>query len=276
MNMCTMALGQQSYIEQIVACFKLDDTCTAVTPMEPGADYTPDSPSVSPTLLTASEKTTYRKMIRSLMYVTVMTCPDITFAVSTLSQYLDAPWSTHLIAVKHVFQYLNGTKELKLVISGTIDKLVGYSDADWGSHFHQHLISGFTCLIGYGSVSWSMKKQPIITLSSTESEYVALMHAAKDIIWIHKLLNDLTFFFHLSPPTNLHCNNQGAIRLSKDSTFHGRTKHINIHFHFMCQTVSSGHIKLHYCPTNEMVTDIFTKSLACVKFEKFCTLLGIT
>jgi hypothetical protein len=57
---------------------------------------------------------------------------------------------------------------------------------------HRHSISGFAYFIGIGAVSWSSKKQPIITLSSTEAEYVALTHSAKDIIWIHKLLT--TFF----------------------------------------------------------------------------------
>jgi hypothetical protein len=91
----------------------------------------------------------------------------------------------------------------------------------------------------------------------------------KDILWIHKLLKEFTFLHTLTLPTVLYCDNQGAIRLSKDSTFHGRTKHINVHFHFIRQTVSSGNIKLIYIPTEDMTADIFTKSLARVKFEKF-------
>ena len=113
------------------------------------------------------------------------------------------------------------------------------------------------------------QKQPIITLSSTEAEYIALTHAAKDILWIHKVLKEFSFLHDLSLPTTLYCNNQGAIHLSKDATFHGRTKHINVHFHFIRQTVSSGNIELLYIPTGKMVADIFTKSLACVKFEQF-------
>ena len=62
----TITLGQEAYTEQILARFGLDRARSAVTPMEPGADFTPDSPSVSPTLLTAAEKMTYREMIGSL------------------------------------------------------------------------------------------------------------------------------------------------------------------------------------------------------------------
>ena len=209
------------------------------------------------------------------MYLAIMTRPDISFAVNTLSQYLDAPRTTHLIAVRCIFHYLLGTKHLKLVLGGKSHNIVGFSDADWASHLHRHSISGFAFFVGQGVVSWSAKKQPIITLSSTESEYVALTHASKDIIWLHKLLKELSFLHPLSLPTALHCDNQGAIELSKDSKFHARTKHIDVHFHFVRQTVAQGHVTIKYCPTEDMVADIFTKSLARIKFEKFRGLLNV-
>jgi hypothetical protein len=264
----TISLGQQAYVEQILARFGLTDAHPDVTPMEPGADYHPDSPSISPTMLTPAEKMTYREMIGSLMYCATMTCPDIAYAVSTLSQYLESPRTTHLKAVKHVFCYLLGTKHLKLVLGGNTT-VAGFSDSDWASQIHQHSISGFAYFVGLGTVSWSVKKQPIITLSSTEAEYVALTHATKDVLWIHKILKEFSFLHNLSLPTTLYCDNQGAIRLSKDATFHGRTKHIDVHFHFIRQTITSGSIELVYIPTENMTADIFTKSLARVKFEKF-------
>ena len=212
--------------------------------MEPGADFTLDSPSVSPNLLSLSEKTIYREMIGSLMYLSTMTRPDITYAVSTLSQYLDSCHTTHLNTVKWIFKYLTGTKHLHLVLGGhCLDAggkttgVLGFSDADWAPHLHRHSISGFAFFIDARVVSWSAKKQPIITLLSTKSEYVALTHAAKDIIWIHKLLNKLSFLYNYQPPTTLHCDNQGAIDLSKNSHFHARTKHIDVHFHFVHQAV---------------------------------------
>ena len=170
-----------------------------------------------------------------------MTCPDIAFAVSTLSQYLDSSYSTHIQAVTRVFCYLSATKELKLVLGGTQTNITGCSDANWDLQIHCHSISGFTFFVGIGTVSWSSKKQPIITLSSTKAEYVTLTHSSKDIIWIHKLLTEFSSIFSFTVPTTLFCDNQGAIHLSKDSTFHSHTKHIDIHFHFNCQTISHGH-----------------------------------
>ena len=88
-----------------------------------------------------------------------MTCPDITFAVSTLSQYLESPTTTHLIAVKRVIRYLKGTKHLCLTLGGHEIDLSGYSDADWASQLHHHSISGFTFFLGSSAISWSSKKQ---------------------------------------------------------------------------------------------------------------------
>ena len=271
----TISLGQQAYIEQIVSRFGLTEARVSNTPMEVGTDLSFDSPHVSASALTSVEKTTYREMIGCLMYTAVMTRPDIVFAVSNLSQYLDAPRTMHMQAVSRVFRYLSGTKGLKLTLGGPHSTIKGYSDSDWASQAHRHSISRFVFFIGTGAVSWSSKKQPIVTLSSTEAEYVALTHSSKDIIWIHKLLNELALVFSSTLPTTLFCDNQGAIRLSKDSTFHGRTKHIDVHFHFIRQTVSQGHINLTYCPTDDMIADTFTKPLARYKFEKFRALFGI-
>ena len=98
----TIYLSHQPYIEEIHIHFSLENTHTAVTPMEPETDLSPNSSAVSPDLLsvlTPAEKTKYHETIRYLMYATVMMHPNIAFTVSTLSQYLKAPRITHLAAI---------------------------------------------------------------------------------------------------------------------------------------------------------------------------------
>ena len=165
----------------------------------------------------------------------------------------------------------------KLVLGGKDPQLQAYSDADWASQVHHHSISGFAIFYGQGAVSWSSKKQPIVTLSSTEAEYVALSHIVKDLLWHRKLHSELSPFFTdpTTTPILLFCNNQGAIVLSKDSTFHMHMKHINTCFHFVREVINNNILSISYCPTDEMIADIFTKALSCFKFEKFCTLLNI-
>lgn len=270
----TITIGQQAFIDQVVERMGLTNARTAVTPMEPGIDLTPGSPAVSPNRLTESEKSKYRQGIGSLMYLLLVSRPDIVFAVSTLSQHMEAPHETYWKGVLRVFRYLKGTRDICLTLGGTDITLTGYSDADWASHLHRHSISGFAFFIGNGPVTWSAKKQPIVTLSSTESEYVALTHAAKELIWLRKIISELFSNTSLST-TTLYCDNQGAILLSKDSTFHARTKHIDTHFHFIRQTVESKQCTIKYIPTDEMIADLFTKSLGRSKLERFRALLGL-
>jgi hypothetical protein len=85
-------------------------------------------------------------MIGSLMYMTVMTRPDLALAVSTLSQYLKSPHSTHLRAVTHAFQYLLGMKHLKLTLGGTQNDIAGYSDTDWAAGHHTSIDTQYQAL----------------------------------------------------------------------------------------------------------------------------------
>jgi hypothetical protein len=126
----------------------------------------------------------YREAVGSLVYAAMGTRPNIAFAVSTVAQFSDNPGWAHWEAVKHIFRYLRGTQNLELMYGGERRGLVGYVDADGASQEHRRAISGFVFLVDGGAVTWSSKKQELVTLSTTEAEYVAATHAAKEAIWI--------------------------------------------------------------------------------------------
>ena len=108
-------------------------------------------------------------------------------------------------------------------------------------------------------MSWYSRKQEIVTLSTAESEYVAATHAAKEAIWLRRLISEL--FPIPTSPITLYCNNQAAIKLAHDDNYHVQTKHIDIRYHFIRQTIDDGIITLIYCPTDNMAADTLTKSL---------------
>lgn len=207
------------------------------------------------------------------MYASVATRPDITFAVSSLARFSQNPGPAHWTALKRVFAYLKGTRDFWLTLGGRDPHLIGFADADGMSQETRRPISGYTYLIG-GSISWSSKRQDIVTLSTTEAEYVSLTHAAKEAIWLQNLLNEIFPNTQFSPIT-INCDNQGAIALSKDDRFHARTKHIDIRYHFIRNSVESNLIQVHYCPTEDMVADILTKGLPHVKAKRFASLMGL-
>ena len=112
----------------------------------------------------AMSKIPYREAIRSLMWAAVATQPDIAFAVSLLSQFLENTGEIHWKAVKRVMRYLKGTKNYKLSLGNNHDGLIGYADADWASQDHRHSISAYIFQIDGGSISLSCQKQNIVTL----------------------------------------------------------------------------------------------------------------
>ena len=122
-------------------------------------------------------------------------------------------------------------------------------------------------------VSWSAKRQVIISLSTTESEYVATTYAAKEALWLRSLISQL--FGMTLNATTLFSDNQSAIALTKEHQYHVRTKHINICFHFICWIIEDGKLRLIYCPTEEMVADMFTKALPSTKVKHFARELGL-
>ena len=124
----------------------------------------------------------YREAVGSLIYATMGTRPDIAFTTSTVAQYSDNLGWKHWEAVKKIFHYLSGMKDWQLVYGGDGRGLVGYVDVDGASQDHRRAISGYIFMVDGGAVSWSSKKQDLVTLSTVEAKYIAATHAAKEAI----------------------------------------------------------------------------------------------
>ena len=216
----------------------------------------------------------YHEAVGSLMYASLGTRPDISFAVQTVSRFSTKPELIHWDAVKWIFRYLKGTKDLWLSYGHAKIDLAGYADADGSMAEDRHAISGYAFIGHGGAVSWSAKRQEIVSLSTTESEYVAVTHAAKEALWLRSLIEQL--FGTTLSPTTLFSDNQSAIALSKDHQYHARTKHIDIRFHFIRWIIEQGSIRLIYCPTDDMIADTLTKALPSAKVKHFASELGLS
>jgi hypothetical protein len=176
-----------------------------------------------------------------------------------------------------VFRYLSGTRNLKLTFRANQEQAVltvGFTDADYASNpDDRKSISGYTFLLGGATYAWSSKKQSTVALSSTEAEYTALAHATRQAIWNRNLLAELGFI--QEDPTLLFEDNQSTIAIARDPQYHARSKHFDVQNHFVREKMESGVVELVYCPTDEMVADIFTKALPQPKHEKFVRELGL-
>ena len=136
----------------------------------------------------------------------------------------------------------------------------GYFDANWAANSQDRRCnSGNVFVMSNGTISWAGQKQPTVALSTAESEYIALCLATQESVCLRQLSKDLQM--DCSSPTSIYENNQGTIAMSKNSILHKRTKHIDINFQYIREKIQDKTIEVKYCPTHEIVADIFTKPL---------------
>jgi hypothetical protein len=152
--------------------------------------------------------------------------------------------------------------------------LEGYCDADWaGNVDNRRSTTGYTFLLAGCCISWKSRCQPTVALSTTEAEYMAATEATKEATWLRAFLDDLGF--KQMNPTPVLDDNQSCISLTKNPTYHARTKHIDIQHHFVRDKVEDGDVSFQFCGTDKMVADILTKPLAKLKYQHFRNLMGV-
>lgn len=252
-------LDQEKYIWSIARKFELDKAKHCDIPLSPSYHSDPDDDK-----LPTNDK--YRTAIGCLLYLSINTRPDIATAVAILSQKIAAPTTTDWKHVKNLIKYLKGTSSLRLKLGGDKEekKLIGFADADWAEdRGSQKSNSGFIFILG-GPISWCCKRQTCVALSSTEAEFIALSEACKESIWLQRILEDLYWTGHKT--TIIHEDNQSVLRLIIDEKLSNRTKHIDTKIHFVKDYIDKGLVACEYCPTENMLADLFTKGLAKNRF----------
>jgi len=264
-----IGLTQEVYIDKLINRFDLTDALPVCTPSDVNVTLMKDDGVSKPI-----DKSYYQSLVGCLLYVAVATRPDIQYAVSTVAKYNANPDQSHLTAAKRILRYLMNTKSLVLWYNQNDHKLIGYSDADYARDVDdRHSTSGYVFLFGSGAVSWYSGKQKGISTSTSQAEYVALSHAAKEAVFLRQLLTE--FKDADCGPIPIQEDNQAALAIAKNPVFHSKTKHIDVSYHFTREAVTNGQIKLEYCHTKNMIADILTKPLAKIQFEHLRSMLGL-
>lgn len=263
-------LNQRGYIKRMLDKFNMTDSKFVSTPLETG--HTLNTQKVLNKEPLAGVP--YAEAVGSLMYCALATRPDIVQVLSILSKYNSCPREEHWKAVKRVFRYLNGTRDIGLVYKKVeTPKIVCYTDADWaGDHESRKSLSGMVSFITTGPISYKSQQQPVVALSTTESEYIAATVAIKELIWMQRFIGELKA--PIAEGAILRCDNQSAIKLIRNPEFHQRTKHIDIRYHYIRECYMNKCFSPEYVETNLQKADIFTKPLSADKFEKMKEMIG--
>ena len=270
----TIKLSQSSYIEKVLEKFHMQNAKTTTTPMKEGSLFRNESQA------SESDIKQYQAIVGSIMFAMIETSPDIAYATTVVSRHAKNPGKSHMEAAKQILRYLSATKDRGITFDGGDLSIQGYSDSDWaGDKEDRKSTSGYVFMLNNGPISWALKRQKTVALSSTEAEYMALILAAKETIWIRLLMTELSLMQDDATPTvnvleregaiALKGDKQSAIALANNPVLHSRTKHIDIQHHFIRNEVTEGRIDLTYVSTEHMVADGLTKPLTHVKFFSF-------
>ena len=137
------------------------------------------------------DKLEYMEMLGSLMYLSTGSRPDITFVISNLSRFSKDPREIHLNALKRVFRYLKGTLDYSLKFPYESGKLHMSTDASWSVTRDGKSYSGYIVKIGKAIISWKSKIQPLVALSTWESELIALCDGICELTWVRNVITEL-------------------------------------------------------------------------------------
>ena len=262
-----IVLSQESYAKEIVEGCKLDKSSDKQTPLSIPTTLTPEL--VEP--CTQEEHAEYRRGIGEVMYLQVMTRPDLAQGCSYLSQFLEAPLKWHLMKLRRMIRYIRATADRCLVFGGPHEapkglnpgEMVCYVDSSWES---KRSVSGHIVFRCGGPIVWSSRKQKATALSTAEAEIVAASEATKSVLALRLILRDIGK--EVKGPTVLFEDNQAAIYFAQNEGTPPQLKHIDLREHFVLDYVQSGDVRLAKVASADNCADLFTKPLPKEGYSK--------
>ena len=154
-----------------------------------------------------------------------------------------------------------------------IDTFYGAADASYAQEADRKSRSGFLFMMMGAAVMWYCKKQGVVALLSTEAEFYALAEAIKDALWIRQFMTELGF--DLNGATTIRQDNKSTIAVALNPINHKMVKHMDIRMNFYWEHIRMENITIVYCPTEDMIADIFTKALPAKQHQKLSSLMGL-
>ena len=263
-------LSQTSFTRKILANSGMSEANFVITHLEARTKFSREG-TKSPV-----DSTYYRSLLGRLRYLT-NTRPDLVYSTGILCRFMEQPTTEHMVGLKRVLRYVNGTINLGLIYDKkqrSEVSLVGYSDGDYAHDLNDRKsTSSMIFFLGNMPISWNSQKLKIVSLSSCEAEYIALTTAACQGIWLARLLTELEGKEGNS--IKLLVDNKSAIALCKNPVFHSRSKHIETRFHKIRDLVEDGSMEVIHFSSEDQLADFFTKALGKIRFIELRTRIGI-
>ena len=266
-------LSQENYIKKVLERFNMDKANPANCPLAGHLKLSSSRCPTSDEEKNEMQKIPYASAVGSLMYAMVCTRPDIAHAVGIVSRFMSNPGKEHWAVVKWILRYLQGTSKMSLCFGKGEPILDRFTDSDMvGDIDSRKSTYGYLITFAWGAMAWQSRLQKCVALSTTEAEFLVIIEACKELLWLKKFLQELGLE---QERYVLHCDSQSAIHLSKNSSFHSRSKHINVRYHWICDVLNDKLLQLEKVHTDENTLDMLTKALTKDKHEKCPFLAGM-
>ncbi|CAI7800544.1 unnamed protein product [Closterium sp. NIES-53] len=194
-----LRLHQRKYYEGLAEKYRVQDGGKIATPLPSGFTV---EPYADEEVVGESDRKLFHSMVGALNYAANHSRPDIAFATSRLASVVSRPSHEQLEAAKRLVCYVSATTSVGLEYSAVRQRLqrdaadlskgemllACYTDASFNFvKADGTSIGGYVCLFGGGAVSWCSKKQNEVGMSSCETEYMALYHGVKEVVWLRRL-----------------------------------------------------------------------------------------
>ena len=272
----TIKLDLGKYITEALARYGLAECKVADTPEVVNGPLTKETKETD----ALCDKQAFMEMTGTLMYAAYACRADIAHAAYALASHMQAPTEAHLVAAKRVLRYLAGTKEVGPVFglsaqgssggsSRHLVDLCAYADADWANDKRDRKsISGWATKLNGDLISWSSKKQSVVSLSTCEAEIYATGAAIQEVLWLQGMLSELGLRWQPDGAT-VYGDNQSAIAVAKNGIKSSSAlKHVALKWSFISEAVENKDVQAKWIATTDQQADIFTKALSLLPFKK--------
>ncbi|MBW0498751.1 hypothetical protein O181_038466 [Austropuccinia psidii MF-1] len=272
-----ITLDQQHFSESLLELYGMRSRKLTSTPLIPNCHLGPATTDKVDKFKALGIN--YCRAIGSINYLSTATCPDLSFAVSTLSQFLENPGINHWHRFLHVLRYLNGSQDVGLSYGRKgRPGFVAYSDADWGNCLlTRRSVTGYLPCFNQCLVVWKTREQPTASLSIAEAKYKSLCDLTSELLWLSQWCQEAEpALFDL--PIPIHEDNQACINTANGNSNVNakRMKHVDIQLHFVKECIKLDKIRLVYTPTVDMLADFLTKSVPKALLTQALAALGLS
>lgn len=252
-------LSQSNYIKNILKRFNMEDCKSVENPLTIDKTIRSEKP--------LDENVPFREAIGCLMYAAVISRLDIAYAVSKASRKVENPTEKDWMDVKRIFRYLKGKEHYGIEYHKCSNsQMMAYCDADFaGDEKTSRSTTGALFLLGGAPIQWRSQRQALVTLSSTEAEFVSLCSAVKETMWLRKLGTELGILKKF--PTDIFCDNQSAIRIASNEKTMQRTRHMSVQTAYPREQIEAGNINVKHISSQNQLADILTKPTTTGKFK---------